>query len=200
MGKNHNKGGIAGVKRKAPERRTADILTVDVDALSKPVRTRGSQSSTLRLDVSTLCDIYAVYWVVSVTKTAQVQLKSGRVEAPDGDGSTVVVSTSSAAEYLVSASSTFVLTWPADAGNHNARPVMADGLGLILTVRVPWGLAEGQLEMLNVAIMNDLAVLVGAHPAADGAAHAAGPAAERQLRGRAVQVDPMKPKLKPPGT
>ena len=38
MGKNHNKGGIAGVKRKAPERRTADILTVDVDALSKPAR------------------------------------------------------------------------------------------------------------------------------------------------------------------
>jgi|AntAceMinimDraft_1070359.scaffolds.fasta_scaffold06037_2 hypothetical protein len=39
MGKNHNKGGISGVKRTAVKRkREADVLTVDVDALSRPAK------------------------------------------------------------------------------------------------------------------------------------------------------------------
>lgn len=40
MGKNHNKGGIAGVKtrRVVKRQREADILTVDVDALSRPAK------------------------------------------------------------------------------------------------------------------------------------------------------------------
>lgn len=39
MGKNHNKGGIAGVKRADFKRkREADVLTVDVEALSRPAK------------------------------------------------------------------------------------------------------------------------------------------------------------------
>ena len=38
MGKNHNKGGIAGVKRSIKRKREADVLTVDVDALPRPVK------------------------------------------------------------------------------------------------------------------------------------------------------------------
>jgi hypothetical protein len=45
---------------------------------------RGLQSSTFRLHLRTFCGIRGVYQAVSVTKTSQVELRSGRVLAPEG--------------------------------------------------------------------------------------------------------------------
>jgi len=41
---------------------------------------RGLHSSTLRLNVSTFCGIY---WVASVTQTAQIEVRSGRAAGAD---------------------------------------------------------------------------------------------------------------------
>jgi hypothetical protein len=48
---------------------------------------RGSHSSTFQLNLSILCGVCGVRWGVkpSVTKTAQVELESGGVEAPAVD-------------------------------------------------------------------------------------------------------------------
>ena len=45
----------------------------------RAARGRGLHSSTFQLVVSTLCGIREMYWVVSVPKTAGVELRCGRV-------------------------------------------------------------------------------------------------------------------------
>ena len=50
MGKNHNKGGVAGMTRRVEKRkRTADVLTVDVNALPRPAKMALLKALRLRL-------------------------------------------------------------------------------------------------------------------------------------------------------
>ena len=54
MGKNHNKGGVAGLARRLEKRkRTADVLTVDVDALARPAKMALLKALRARLVVLT---------------------------------------------------------------------------------------------------------------------------------------------------
>ena len=54
MGKNHNKGGVAGLTRRMEKcRRTADVLTVDVDALARPAKMALLKALRARLVVLT---------------------------------------------------------------------------------------------------------------------------------------------------
>lgn len=52
MGKNHNKGGVAGLTREK-RKRTADVLTVDVDALARPAKMALLKALRARLVVLT---------------------------------------------------------------------------------------------------------------------------------------------------
>jgi hypothetical protein len=69
-------GRVVGVE---PHCLTAAVLGLS-NALQVPGK--GLHSSTFRNDETTLRGIWYVHWAVSVTKMAQVELRSGRVEAP----------------------------------------------------------------------------------------------------------------------